>query len=72
MTKVQDVKMVIFLTYELFGSTILRFVQRSTDRRDHHIGNLGAKTFKFWGTIKFKVHVNTFERTCSEHLVRVT
>ncbi len=72
MTTFQDAKVVIFLTYELFGLTILRFVQRSTDRRDLCIGNLGAITFKFWGTVKVKVHVNTFERTCLEHYVRVT
>ncbi len=48
MTKFQDVKVVIFLTYELIGSTILRFMQRSTERRDRCIGNLGAIKFKFW------------------------
>ena len=68
----QDEKVVIFLTYELFGLTNLRFVRCSTDRRDHRISNLGTITFKFRGTIKVKVHVNTFERTCLEHLVRVS
>jgi hypothetical protein len=35
-------------TYELIGSTNLRFMQRSTDRRDCCIGDSGAITFKFW------------------------
>ena len=72
MTTFQDKKVVIFQTYELVGSTILRFVQRSTDRRDRRIGDSGAITFKFWGTIKVKVHINPFERTCLERLVLVT
>ncbi len=42
-----------FLTYELFDSTILRFMQCSTDRRDCCISNLGAITFKFWVQSKF-------------------
>ncbi len=71
MTKFRDEKVVIFLNYELGGSTIIRCAHCSTDRRDCCIGDSGAITFKFWGTIKVKVHVNTFERTCLEHLVRV-
>ena len=35
-------------TYELVGSTILRFTRRSTDRRDCCISDPGAITFKFW------------------------
>jgi len=47
-----EMKVVIYLNYELIGSTNLRFMRRSTDRRDRCIGNSGAITFKFWGTIK--------------------
>ena len=43
----------IFLTYELFGSTILRFTLRSTDKRDRCVGNLVVIIFKFWVQSKF-------------------
>ena len=42
-------------TYELVGSTNLRFMQCSIYRRGRCIGNPGAITFKFWGTIKFQI-----------------
>ena len=43
-----------FLTYELFGLTILRFKPRSADRRDRCVGDLGAITFKFWVQLSFE------------------
>ena len=36
------------LTYELFGSTILRFMRRSTDRRDCYAGKFTKNLWKFW------------------------
>ena len=47
-----NVLKLMFLTYELFGLTILRFTQSSTDRRDCCVGNLGAITFTFWVQIR--------------------
>ena len=55
-TKVRGEGGKIFLTYELFGSTILRFTRRSTGRRDRRVGDSGAITIKFWVQSKFLVH----------------
>ena len=43
-------------TYDLVGSTILRFTRRSTDRRNRCVGNSGAITFKFQVQSKSRDH----------------
>ena len=74
MTKFQDVKMVIVLTYELFGSTILRLhdVQLSEDivvlaiRVPLHLNfryNQSQSSRKSFERMSSK----SFERTSSEH-----